>query len=494
MVSLRILLVDDSADDAELILLALAGAGLSVTGHRVDTETAMRAALHDKTDWHLVISDFNMPSFSAFAALEVLQQTGRDIPFIVVSGFIGEESAVAILKAGAHDFVKKDNLARLAPAITRELREAENRRARRAADEALSRSEKRLRAITAALGEGVFVTDTEGILTFMNPAAEHLLGWSEAELSGQVVHDIIHRRDSASLPIRREECGHSMALDGAPLVRVEDDMFLRKDGTPMPVASVSAPILDGENIVAAVTAFQDITVRKRAAEELLESRRQLRALSAHLQTVREEERAHIARELHDELGQMLTALKFDVSWLRNRCPACAIAEVGDKLADMGELLDSTIAAARRISADLRPTMLDDLGLKAAVEWLVEEFAKRNAAIRCETRLELGDNLIHDNIATAAFRIVQECLTNASRHANASQMHVFVGVQDQQLHVGVRDNGHGLPARPGRKDSYGLIGMRERAEALGGTFRMHSAPGEGVSIEVTLPLAAGKEVG
>jgi signal transduction histidine kinase len=357
MSTLRTLLVEDSENDAELILLALVEAGLSVDLQRVETAEEFRAAL-TQGSWDLVISDLNLPRFSASAALAMLYQFDCDIPFIVVSGFIGEEAAVAILKAGAHDFVTKDNLSRLAPAIRRELREAENRRAH----------------------------------------------------------------------------------------------------------------------------FQTTI-------DLIESRRQLRALTGHLQNVREEERAHIARELHDELGQMLTALKMDVAWLNSRCQSCKASGIGSKLAEMGQLIDSTIAAARRISAALRPTMLDDLGLKAAVEWLIEDFAKHNEGINCALRFELGEQDVGDQLATAAFRIVQECLTNISRHAAASTLEVRIGLHEQQLIIHVSDNGRGLPAQATRQGSYGLIGMRERAEALGGTLVLSNQPTGGLSVEANLPLTS-----
>lgn len=354
MAPLRILLVEDSENDADLILLALAEAGLEVEGRRVETEQAMGAAL-EEAQWDLVIADFNLPRFSAAAALLALQLRNSDIPFIVVSGFIGEEAAVAILKAGAHDFVKKDNLARLAPAIQRELREAGMRSA--------------------------------------------------------------HRR---------------------------------------------------------------------AIDEVIESRAQLQALSSHLQTVREEERTHIARELHDELAQLLTALKIDVSWLRNRQP-CATG-AAPKLDGMAALIDHSIAALRRIASDLRPVMLDDLGLKAAVEWLVEEFGKRNEAIRIQLVLDPGEYELNDLVATAAFRIVQECLTNVSRHAEASEVHVLIGTRhSDRLVIAVRDNGRGLPSLPLPKGHYGLIGMRERAQALGGSLELNSVPDGGVSIVASIPL-------
>ena len=355
MKPLHLLLLEDSENDAELILLALADAGLAIEACRVETEAELRDALQ-RTPWDLLIADFNLPSFSAADALAMLKTFAFDMPFIVVSGCVGEEAAVAILKAGAHDFVSKDNLARLAPAIERELREAETRRA-------------------------------------------HL----------------------------------------------------------------------------------------RATQELVESRLQLRALSSHLQSVREDERARIARELHDELGQMLSALKIDVSWLRHHWQRNEAAVVDNKLNYMKLLIGDTIAGVRRISSDLRPVMLDDLGLKAAVEWLAEEFGRRHPGIHCELSFALGEQEIADTQATAAFRIVQECLTNASRHAEASTIHIFVGVAQDHLAITVRDNGRGLPAGPVGGGHYGLLGMRERAQALGGRLDLHSTPDAGVSVEAFIPL-------
>ena len=359
MDALRILLVEDSEDDAELILAELYDRGMTIESRRVDTEAAMRQALAEHR-WDLVLSDFNLPRFSAAAALSLLQQSGLDIPFIVVSGFIGEETAVGMMKAGAHDFVMKSNLARLAAAIARELREAELR--------------------------------------------------------------VAHRR---------------------------------------------------------------------AQQELLDSRRQLQALTSHLQTVREEERTHIARELHDELGQMLSALKMDLARVRGRIPAGDEA-LANKTRAMAELIDATLDAVRRIAADLRPVMLDDLGLRAAVEWLLEGFAKRyGVGFKLETALD-GYRL-DDPRATAAFRIVQECLTNVACHAQAAHVVVILSYRDDELSLSVKDDGKGLEQGGGRRNSYGLVGIRERAAHFGGDMKVVSAPGQGTSVEVRLPQIPVREI-
>ena len=350
---LRILLIEDSDDDAELVKIELAEAGLASELHRVETLDAVRTALRLEV-WDVVISDYHLPQFDAMTTLRVLAELNLDIPFIVVSNFVGEETAVSVLKAGAHEFVPKDRLFRLAAAINRELKDAANRRE-----------------------------------------------------------------------------------------------------------------------------------RKIALQELRESQRQLQELSNHLQRVREEERAHIARELHDELGQMLTALKVDVSCLRSRVANDPAAV--QKLNGMAELLDEIINAARRISADLRPTMLDDLGLRAAIEWLVEEFMNRNEAIHCELDLALDDCEIDNQTATAVFRIVQECLTNIVKHAEASEVSVMVATRDDGIEIAVGDNGTGLPPAPVSGSGYGLMGMRERALALRGSFKLRNTAQGGVLVEAKIPL-------
>jgi two-component system sensor histidine kinase UhpB len=401
MSGLRLLLVEDSQDDADLLVAELVLAGYDVQGKRVDTAVDMQAALADGV-WDLILSDYNLPGFSAEAALALSKAHDPDLPFIVVSGFVGEENAAALMRAGAHDFIVKRPFTRLGPAVERELREAGVRRERRQVQQALVASEKLLRDITSALGEGLLVQSSCGELLFMNPEAERLLGWSEAELKGKIVHDSIHYLRKDGTPYPSEECPIQSMISFGSFYRTEDEVFVRRDGTMFPVAFVVTPLREEEKVVAAVTAFQDITQRKKAEESLIESRRRLRELSAFLEKVREEERTRIARELHDELGQALTALRIDLDWLESRLPVVGM-NIKDKLGSMRELLAKTVESVRRISQDLRPGVLDDLGLAAAVEWLVEQFEARTG-IPCVLNLDREEFDLPDSIATAVFRL------------------------------------------------------------------------------------------
>lgn len=490
---LRVLLVEDSQNDADLILLALEESGFDAISERVETAGALRAALA-RGSWDAVISDYNLPRFSADGALATLRETGSDIPFIVVSGCIGEESAVALMKEGASDFVMKNQLARLAPAIERELREADMRREHRLAHEALRAHEELLDGIASALGEGVLVLDAGGRLVFMNPEAERLLGWTPGELRGKEVHRIIHSQKQDGTPLQETDCSILGVLSDGKARRSEDDVFWRKDGSPVPVSIVASAIVKDGKPVASVVAFQDIAQRKLAEHELLESRRQLRELSSHLLAVREEERARIARELHDQLGQMLTGVKLDVKWLASGLYGQKPI-VMDKIASMSELIDATLDEMRRIAADLRPTMLDDLGLEAAIEWLAEDFGRRtglHVSFDLDAAAESGERLEEcepdAEVATAAYRIVQECLTNIVRHAKALHVEIFLGCSDGNLVLRVTDDGRGMDASGERKrKSFGTVGMRERACSLGGTLEITSAPGKGTSVEAVLPV-------
>lgn len=529
---LRVLLVEDSEDDADLILLELREAGYDVVCERVDTGAAMREAMMSGR-WDVVISDFSLPKFSAHEAMAVLHEGGADAqdalddhlqrfgevevsgwkitrrntiglvqkgerrscPFIIVSGCIGEESAIALMKEGASDFVMKDKLGRLAPVIERELNDALARRERRQAQDALRANEKLLRGIASSLGEGLLVLNDEGKLLFMNPEAERLLGWPEQELSGRDVHNVIHSQKQDGTPLPEFECGVLGVLKKGGVYKTEDDIFWRKDGSPIPVAIVASAIMEDGRAVASVVAFQDISQRKQAERELLESREQLRELSSYLQTVREEERTRIARELHDQLGQMLTGVKLDAMWLASGLHGQQPI-VMDKIASMSRLIDETLDAMRRVAADLRPVMLDDLGLAAAVEWLTEEFGGRtglHVQLDMEAELEMlggpGEGCDLDKeVSTAAFRIVQECLTNVARHAKALHVQVSLKCRDGKLMLRVADDGRGMDASDEKKHkSFGAIGMRERIRSLGGTLDLSSAPGEGTSVEVVLPV-------
>jgi two-component system, NarL family, sensor histidine kinase UhpB len=482
---LRLLHVEDSADDAELLCTELEAAGYALNYKRVESGQAMKNALTTE-HWDVVVTDFNLPSFNAYDALRLLRESERDIPLIVVSGFIGEMDAVALMKAGAHDYVMKDNLVRLAPAITREIEEAALREQRRQAHRTLAEHRKLLQDILASLGEGLLVADKDGRLILMNVEAERLLGWTEAELAARFLHQTIHCLRPDGSPLPPEECAFLHFPDQSSACRFDDQVFVRKDGSRFPVTYVTTPIFERGHRTATVTAFQDITKRKVAERELEESRHRLEELSAYLQQVREEERTRIARELHDELGQALTALKIDLNWLDEKLPVRE-QKIGDKLASMLDLLNRTVDSVRRISEDLRPGMLDDLGLAAAIEHHAAKFAEQTG-IACDLSMNRDHFALDDQVSTTLFRVLQESLTNVARHAGANAVTVRLQELENEMLLIVKDNGRGLPEPSAdKKKTYGLLGMHERVKLLGGSLDISSAPGKGTRIEASIPL-------
>ena len=219
------------------------------------------------------------------------------------------------------------------------------------------------------------------------------------------------------------------------------------------------------------------------SERLKESEDKLRRLAAHLISVREEERAHIAREIHDELGQVLTGLKMEVGWLAKRLTS---KELIDKTDSMGKLIDSTVQTVRKIATGLRPEMLDDMGLIAAVGWQAKEFQKRTG-IRCRVKLPPEVKLDID-VSTTMFRIFQEILTNVARHSRATRVDIELAIGAEQVALEVGDNGVGITDadRSGKK-SLGLLGMHERALLFGGDVKIAGAQGQGTRVSVSIPL-------
>src|ERR1700674_2304293 len=246
-----------------------------------------------------------------------------------------------------------------------------------------------------------------------------------------------------------------------------------------------------ENTKAVCLIASDLSEMKRAEQELRASSEQLRNLAAHLLSVREEERARISREVHDELGQSLTAVKMDLAWLAGRLPR-RNGPMLKRIRSTRQLADSIIRSIRRISTELRPAVLD-LGLAAAVEWQVQEFQARSG-IQCKVRL-LTREVVASDASTAMFRIFQETLTNVARHAKATRAEVVLQKQRDRLVLLIRDNGRGFDqADPSLSNSLGLLGMRERAIILGGRVNISSAPGKGTTVAAWIPLPSPEESG
>jgi PAS domain S-box-containing protein len=818
---LRVLFIEDSEDDMLLLIRELRRS-YSVTFDRVETEEKMNAALA-RQKWDLVISDYIMPHFTGLGALAVFKNHLLEIPFIVVSGKIGEETAVEALKAGAHDFILKGHLDRLLPAISRELHDARVRRKQRKVEEALKESETRFSVIAATAADAIVMMDDKGKVSYWNQAAERIFGYPAEEAIGKPLHllvtpkdhhrsfivgfnrfvrtgqgpnvgrtaefeatgkdgrvfpvevslsamrirghwhavgiirditdrkiaegelkthrdnleDLVEKRTAAlkktneqlqreiadrkiaeealwrAITSVEEEKAKSEAVIGAMgdgLVIVDRDLqityqnvihrtligdkigefcfktYCRPDAnsdhcpvkmsftdgsihkaekkvvTEQGIADIeiiASPLRDargsiiagievvrdvtkrkqmedelrehrdhldvlvkertaelskankdlraeimrriqmekdliesqrfvhqiadatpnllylfdvpegrivyintavkdilgyspqdlkkmGNNLLSSVVypedlkaleprirkfalareddivesefrmrnvegewrwfhsrnvvfkrtgggklklllgIAQDITERRIAEESLKNSREQLRELLAHIHNVREEERTRISREIHDELGQSMTALKMDVSWLTKRLTS-EQEPLMEKARMMSRLIDMNIQTIKRISAELRPGLLDDLGIAAALEWQAEEFEERTG-IKCRLTISPEDIMLGKDVSTAIFRIFQEALTNVVRHADAGKVTVVLRQKFGELSLQVKDNGRGITRKQiSDPKSIGLIGMKERVHFLGGSVVLDGSPGKGTTVTVRIPL-------
>ena len=279
------------------------------------------------------------------------------------------------------------------------------------------------------------------------------------------------------------------------IAQAVDHRIVGADGTERIVQLRVESLGKGVAPAALVGTIQDVTARKRIEQQLFESREQSRQLSAYMEAIREDERKRMALEIHDELGQLLTALKMDVSLLKMKLTGGQKRQDAqpllNKVGEMRELVEQTILMVRNVANHLRPAALN-FGLVSALEWLAEDFNKRTG-IQCQFYLNAREPVLCDAHATAVFRMVQESLTNVARHANASRVHVALTYGRSGLELNVSDNGCGFePTLTGQRDSYGLLGMSERARLIGAALQIDSAPGAGTVISISIPINTGSE--
>jgi PAS domain S-box-containing protein len=327
-----------------------------------------------------------------------------------------------------------------------------------------------LRVSISTLAEGRFVEVNDTFLRDHGFTREEVIGRTSPELG--LWHD----------PTMRRKLVEAVMRDG--MVRDYEYPGQLRNGR-VQVTSISAEVIQvgGEACLLAVAT--DITERKDAEEKARRSRVELRALAARLLLIREEERTMIAREIHDELGQALTGLKIDLAWLKKRVEDRP--ELAEEIQSIVERVDGTMDAVRRIATELRPSILDHLGLVAAIEWQAQEFERRTG-VKTSVRASRPEIAIDEVRATAVFRMLQETLTNVARHAGAARVDITLTVGAVDLSLDVRDDGRGItPAEIAASRSLGLVGLRERAIACGGMLAITGTPGRGTHVAVRVPL-------
>jgi PAS domain S-box-containing protein len=334
----------------------------------------------------------------------------------------------------------------------------------------------RLAGLLDSAMDAIITVDPSQRIVLYNQAAEKIFGWSSEQALGQPLGMLMPERFRAG---HGEHIGRFGAT-GVTSRRMGDGTViygLRANGEEFPMDASISQLETAEGKLFTVI-LRDVTERVRVHEERI-------AFAAAAHAIREEEKTRVARELHDELAQSLTALKMDTIWVRDNA-ATAPEAAAARLADMLGMLDHAVAATRRIAADLRPLLLDDLGLVAAIEWLVGNFTQR-CGVAC--RLSVDEALeLQEPHATAVFRIVQESLANVAKHAQASQVTVTLERLPAAITLAVQDNGRGFAtAAPRKSQSLGLLGLHERAQLLKGSVSIESTPGQGTRVAVRIPL-------
>jgi PAS domain S-box-containing protein len=365
-------------------------------------------------------------------------------------------------------------------------------------------------------GEGIFGIDLDGHCMFINRAGAEMLGHERSAVLGCNMHELTHHSHPDGSHYADTDCPIFNAFRRGLPCRIDTEVFWRRDGASFAVEYSSHPIMDGAQVRGAVITFVDITERRRSAlalqqakeqlglrveertRELSDALSQLRELSAWLDKVREDERTRIAREVHDELGSLLVALKMDVNWIgkrlgeqQERTPDAAEdmrTLMRCKCQNMSGLIERAVENVGRIITDLRPSILDHQGLWAALEWQANEFVQSaELALDWHMEVEPGVDLTGEP-AIAVFRIFQEMLSNVGRHARAARLDIRIDAVDSHLKISVRDDGIGAPARAFEASTaYGVQGMRERARHFGGRIDIESAPGAGSTFRLEMPL-------
>ncbi len=350
---------------------------------------------------------------------------------------------------------------------------------RRLREDVLQESEEKYKTLTENSLTGIFIHQN-GMFVFVNDKFAKMHGYKPEELLHKEHWVLVHpdeRKLLKEFAMKR--------LEGKPVPQQYEVRRMTKDGKTI-WCEMMATVIQYRGKPAIMGNVTDITERKLAESAIKKSEEQLRNLTSYLQKVGEIERTNIAREIHDELGQTLTVLKMDLSWLSRRLEDNQISLL-EKTDAMSHLISKTIQTVKKISTELRPGLLDDLGLSAAIEWQAEEFQKRTG-IKCKISMEPKDITFDRDRNTAIFRIFQETLTNIARHAGATEVSVSLKQKVGRIELTVRDNGRGITEEElANPKSFGLIGIRERVKIFGGNNTIKGVPGQGTTVTVRMPV-------
>ncbi len=477
---MRILLIEDNPGDVRLLRehVAEGGAGRFELTHADRLSAGLKRLV--ETSFDVVLLDLSLPDSQGSDTVFRIRAKSNRMPIVVLTGVEDEALGLRLIQLGVQDYLVKGQVT--GPLLTRSLRYAVERVRM---EEILRESEARFRAIMDNSPALMFLKDIEGRYLQINRRFEEVFHIVNRDIIGKMDEEIFPPMQAAAFRANDQK-----VLDAGLAMEFEEEA-LHDDGFHTSIV-MKFPLLDEQGQMSALCGIvTDITERRRAEKQLQDTVDRVRTLSHRLDVVREEERTRIARELHDELGVRLTCLKLDLARLQSLMTRESLPprdSMAEQIHSMIAEVDATIASVQQLVAELRPGILDDLGLVAAIEWQCQDFERRSG-IRClcEATQEVD---LNPSCATAAFRICQEAITNVMRHAKATFVRVLVTQVNGDLLLEIHDDGQGISAEKLTDlASLGLLGMRERASSLGGHVGIVSWPGKGTTVTLRLPLAA-----
>jgi len=467
---IHILLIEDNETDAILVqsdLQQAMGEQISVV-HTERLDSALQ--LIQQQSFDLILSDLTLPDSDGVATINRLRGSAASIPIAVLSFRDDEKLAIKAIKAGAQDYLVKGSLSEgvlarvIRYSIERKRIEESNRKAQQQFQTIFEKAPLGIALINLSTGKYYDV----------NPKYASIAGRCVDELLGTNQSDILHPDDVFSYRSDIERFINDQSHDCKLAKRV-----LRPDMSIIWIEISFVPFeIMGNGEVCHLCMIEDITESKRMIESL-------RQLTTHLQDVREEERTRIGREIHDVLGGTLTVLKMDLDWLLKKISADPMHE---RIRSLYELTGEAIETARRVSINLRPNVLDNLGLYGAIEWQIREFEQRTN-IRCELESTISNlSLSNKHFETNIFRVIQEVFINIVRHSQASRVDIELSEDEDDILITIKDNGVGITeSQMLNPESFGIIGMYERTQQIGGKLEISGVPSQGSVVTLKIPL-------
>lgn len=478
--TLRILLLEDLLSDAELIKLQLRRLQFPKEIEHVTNREDFESEL-TRFNPHLILSDYALPQFTGMEALEYVREHNVYVPFIICTGSVNEETAVACIKAGADDYVLKDSMGRLVSAVENALESKRNLVEKEQAVSELEASEADFRALAENAPDNIYKLDRQGIIQYVSRDVD---GESRDQVIGRCIYDFAHPDYQKTLKEAVEAAFDkqkriSLEVEGNA-INGERQFYLVRIG----------PVLTDQKVDSVVFIPGNITKRVKAEKETIRLNERLQKLTQHIETVRDEEKKKIAIEIHDQLGQELTGSKLGLFWLKQHLQEQQNSEIDfdqvyEKIDYLVDLTTTTIQTVRRIAHELRPVVLDNMGLVAALDWHVNNYNQNNP-VHCSFHSAVDDSLFSHDFNTAMYRIVQEALTNIHKHAEASKASVSLSEADGKVILQITDNGVGLDEEQALKSkSLGLFGIRERIKRWNGDFELCGKENEGTTIRIAI---------